>query len=143
MQRKELHLDKDEIKQSSDDDDEYLIDPEKSLPQLSVRQGLDLVCSRQIPVSVSPFQIPWTEWDGSGLDRITSCAGGEQWCVCRKGGIGSWRRPLEAVGLVSGPRECKLVWSPSNLKITCQRWKHTQTGMGQEPGDQLSYRRRK
>lgn len=28
LQRKELHLDKDEIKQSSDDDDEYLIDPE-------------------------------------------------------------------------------------------------------------------
>lgn len=36
------------------------------------------------------------------------------------GGTGSWRRPLEAVGPVSGPREGKLVWSPSSLKITCQ-----------------------
>ena len=54
MQRKELHLDKDEIKQSNDDDDEYLIDPEKSLPQLSVREDLELVwsLSRSLPLSL-------------------------------------------------------------------------------------------
>ena len=50
MQKKELHLDKDEIKQSNDDDDddddEDLIDPEKkALLQLSVREGLELVWS--------------------------------------------------------------------------------------------------
>lgn len=53
MQRKELHLDKDEIKQSSDDDDdEDLIDPEKALLQLSVREGLELVWS--VSRSLSP-----------------------------------------------------------------------------------------